>query len=155
MSIIPLYHGYKEKELRREADRLLRRHIHLKLESSKSDLREIQKEKLKKRELETISELDDLITNIDTHSQRIDRAVHGFSGFWDAVKIKEDELDDVYDNDLGLLEAAIKTAEITSAAKTTQGSLDSDLVKLKATISEIETKLDRRERILRGMKSFE
>ncbi len=38
---IPGFRGYKEKELRRESDKLLRNHLSLKLSNAKSDLRTI------------------------------------------------------------------------------------------------------------------
>ena len=35
---IPGFHGYKEKEIRRESDRLVRNHLYLKLTAAKSSL---------------------------------------------------------------------------------------------------------------------
>ncbi len=40
-AFIPGFRGYKEKEIRRESDKLIRNHLYLKLSTEKNDLREI------------------------------------------------------------------------------------------------------------------
>jgi len=40
-AFIPGFRGYKEKELRRESDKLIRNHLTLKLTADKNDLREL------------------------------------------------------------------------------------------------------------------
>ena len=37
-AFIPGFRGYKEKEIRRESDRLIRNHLYLKLSTEKNDL---------------------------------------------------------------------------------------------------------------------
>ena len=109
---VPLYHGYKEKELRRESDLILRKHIYQVLTDAKSSLKKSQTELVSNNKMKLGNKTDNLLTKCDTISQQINHAVAGYSGFWDAIKVKEDELEKIYeiDSTLASLSDEIKSS---------------------------------------------
>jgi len=106
---IPGYGGYKEKELRREADRLLRDQIASEYGEQVQRLVELQGELVsggKIEFLEYATTLDDAVRRLQTFVDRIKRAAQGYAGFFDAVKVKEEQLDALYEFDNSLLAQA-------------------------------------------------
>ena len=84
---LPGYAGYKEKELRREADRLM-----------------VLMGILAERDLAQADALDEVIRRIQTMADRIQVASYGYAGFFDAVHIGERELEALYRFDADLLQ---------------------------------------------------
>jgi deoxyribodipyrimidine photolyase-like uncharacterized protein len=106
---IPGYGGYKEKELRREADRLLRDQIASEYGEQVQRLVELQGELVsggKIEFLEYATALDDAVRRLQTFVDRVKRAAQGYAGFFDAVKVKEEQLDALYEFDNSLLAQA-------------------------------------------------
>lgn len=114
MGYVPLYHGYKEKELRRESDKILRNYIFQNLSESTQNLKKIQSKLVDSDKIPFAKSLDKSITKCDTLSQKINHAESGYSGFWDAVKIKESDLDNLYELDEGIAEVSLGTKESTN-----------------------------------------
>ncbi len=88
---IPIYKGYKEKNLRREEDRAVRQELSRAIQGTKADLATIQRELASQPEL--MMDLERIRTKVDRYDISIKKAVNGYSGFHDAVKILEDDLD--------------------------------------------------------------
>ena len=99
---LPGFRGYKEKELRRESDKLIRNHIYLKLSKDKDNVRSIAQKIADKRYLDVLGEVDRLNAKMDRITEKVNHASYGYSGFYDIVKIKEEKLDRMiaYDNQL-------------------------------------------------------
>jgi hypothetical protein len=108
MGYIPGYRGYKEKELRRESDRLVRMGAVNRLKAAKTTVRRTFANPTLVQNLssEDSYRFDSLMSRLDRVTQRIDRAVAGYAGMWDAVKVKEDKLDTIIQHDLSLIEKA-------------------------------------------------
>jgi len=103
-SFIPGFRGYKEKELRRESDRLIRNHLYLKLSIEKTDLREIEQKLADRRYFDVLTDMDRLLAKMDRVVEKINHASYGYSGFFDAVKVREENLDHMIDFDNKLLD---------------------------------------------------
>jgi hypothetical protein len=99
---LPGFHGYKEKELRRESDKLIRNHLYLKLSKDKDNVRVISQKIADKRYLDILPDIDRLTAKMDRITEKVNHASYGYSGFFDIVKIKEEHLDRMiaYDNQL-------------------------------------------------------
>jgi hypothetical protein len=99
---LPGFRGYKEKELRRESDKLIRSHLALKLSKGKDNVRSISQRIVDKRYLDVMPDIDRLVAKMDRITEKVNHASYGYSGFFDTVKIKEDNLDRMisYDNQL-------------------------------------------------------
>ena len=99
---LPGFRGYKEKELRRESDKLIRNHLTLILSKGKDNVRSISQKITDRRYLDLLEDVDRLVAKVDRITQKINHASYGYSGFFDIVKIKEENLDRMiaYDNQL-------------------------------------------------------
>ena len=90
---LPGFRGYKEKELRRESDKLIRNHLTLKLSKDKDNVRNISQRIADKRYIDVLPDIDRLVAKMDRITEKVNHASYGYSGFFDIVKIKEDNLD--------------------------------------------------------------
>lgn len=115
---IPGYKGYKEKEMRRESDKLLRQAVATRMEAQRRRMDELQRRLISAGRLEYLDDLGVAITQLQTFIDRVRRATYGYGGLFDAVRVREEELDRLYDFDHQLLEygdrlsAALDTVEI-------------------------------------------
>jgi len=101
---IPGFKGYLEKEYRRETDHLFRQYLVQRLGEGKKRMTETVRavtDAGKIRMLQPTVEVNNLLEKIEN---RIRFASHGYTGFFDAVKIREQQLDDLYQFDLELLD---------------------------------------------------
>jgi hypothetical protein len=156
MGYIPGYRGYKEKELRRESDRLVRMDAVNRLKTAKTIFRRhfANPSAVQKLSSEDTFRFDALTSRIDRVTQRIDRAVAGYAGMFDAIKVKEDKLDAVIQHDLGLIEKAEairadveKVAGIEPGADEWGAAMDALISK----VEELDRFVDERSNVLRGL----
>ncbi|MFZ5917699.1 MAG: hypothetical protein ACOYZ7_12240 [Chloroflexota bacterium] len=122
---IPGYSGYKEKEMRREADRLLRAKIAGDFGAQVQRLVDMQGQLVAGGSLELLEQataLDDAVRRLQTFVDRIERAAMGYAGFFDAVKVKEEQLDALYEFDSNLL---AQIDGVTAAVDAVQAAIDS------------------------------
>ena len=99
---IPGFRGYKQKEIRRESDKLIRNHLSLKLTLARTNFKTIFQRMADNRQLDVLTDMDRLSAKFDRVIERISHASYGYSGFFDAVKIQEAALDRMtnFDNQL-------------------------------------------------------
>ena len=156
MGYIPGYRGYKEKELRRESDRLVRMEVVNRLKTAKTAFRRTFANPLLVQKLsgEDTYRFDALNSRLDRVTQRIDRAVAGYAGMFDAIKVKEDKLDTVIQHDLSLIEKAEsmkadveKTVSIDPGTEEWRTAMDA----LISRVEELDRLVDERSTILRGL----
>ena len=124
-SKIPGYHGYKEKELRREADKLLRTELATKFDDQRKRVSELQQELVSQAKIEFLDDLEQAAMKLQRLIDRIKTASYGYAGLFDAVKVKEEQLDALYDFDTRMLdfvdEAAADLDQVTSAISDGEG----------------------------------
>jgi hypothetical protein len=118
---IPLYNGYKEKEKRREADVLLREHLANQLSEQLSHAEDVASQMLTGPGMMQLDEMGKGNTRLQTLIDKIKTAAQGYAGLFDAVKVKEDELDILYEFDYGML---LKVDEVAQAIDGLQTALD-------------------------------
>jgi hypothetical protein len=156
MGYIPGYHGYKEKELRRESDRLVRMEAVNRLKAAKTVMRSafVNPAMVQKLSGDDAYKYDALNSRLDRVTQRVDRAVAGYAGVFDAVKVKEDKLDSVLQSDASLIEKAdgIK-ADCEKLAKMEPGNDDwsTTMDALLSKVEEYDSLIDSRTEVLRGL----
>jgi hypothetical protein len=105
VSHIPGYHGYKEKENRRAADKLLREYLSSELDEQRRRLAELQRQMLDAGGLLLVDDVDRAVTKVQKLADMVRTASYGYAGLFDAIKVKEDELDAIYAFDEGMLTA--------------------------------------------------
>ena len=96
VSSIPGYKGYKEKEMRREADRILRETLARKYEEQWSRLNGVQKRLLAAGGIEYMDDVEGAATKLRGFIDKLKTAAMGYGGLFDAVRVKEAELDKLY-----------------------------------------------------------
>ena len=99
---IPIYKGYKEKNLRREEDRAVRGELSRALQGTKAELATIQRELVSQPDL--MMDVERIRTKVDRYDISVKKAVNGYSSFHTAVKILEDDLDALVRWDAKLIE---------------------------------------------------
>jgi len=102
-SKIPGYRGYKEKEGRRAADKLLREHLASQLNEQQRTLAELQRDLLEGGGLLLMDDLERAVTKVQNLADKVRTASYGYAGLFDEIKVKEEELDALYDFDESLL----------------------------------------------------
>lgn len=118
---IPLYKGYKAKEDRREADQLLRDHLARQLSEQLRHAEDVANQMLTGPGLALLDEMGQGNTRLQTLIDKVKTAAQGYAGLFAAIKIKEDELDILYQFDHDLL---LKVDEISAALDSVQSALD-------------------------------
>lgn len=125
VSKIPGYKGYKEKELRREADKLLRTQVAHKLDDHRQRLTGLQSRLISQAQIEFLDDVERAMTKLQLLIDRIRTASYGYAGLFDAVKVKEEQLDALYEFDNSLLafvdEIASDIDRIASAVAAREG----------------------------------
>ena len=156
MSYIPGYRGYKKKELRRESDRLVRMEAVNRLRAAKDSLKSSLANPfiVQKISGEDSFKLDTLIYRLDRVTQKIDRAVAGYAGIFDAIKVREDKLDEILKHDLKLIENADEIKKDVEKMVGLEPGTDDwkkALEELIAKVRELDNLVDKRADILRGL----
>jgi hypothetical protein len=145
LDAIPGYKGYRDREQRRDADRLLRDHLVGLLDGIRGKLIGFQRELQSRGEFKPVTDLDRVSRRLVRARDRLDHAPYGYAGFLDAAQVNEAELDRMYDYDLSLKEVL---AQIETAANTvtsgTQANFDEMLRLLGDEIEEFSRMLDQR-----------
>ena len=155
-AFLPGFRGYKEKELRRESDRLVRNHLTLKLSMAKKDLRTISQKLADRRYLDVITDMDRLLAKMDRVVEKINHASYGYTGLFDAVKVKEEALDRMIAFDSQLIdEINALSAEIDAFKTDLASGLNTNLkARIQNSIDELESvedTFDKRGEVILGV----
>ena len=153
---IPGFHGYKEKEIRRESDRLIRNHLNLKLTAAKSDLKTISQKVADRRYFGVMTDLDRLNAKMDRVAEKVNHASYGYTGLFDAVKVKEEALDRMIQFDSNLIDEITTVSSEVTALKTELGSgetknLKTHIQTVTDKLEALETTFDSRDEAIKGV----
>ena len=135
---IPGYSGYKKKEQRREADKLLRLHIAKKYEEQLAKLNQIQYDLTLQGRLRVLVVLERASMKLQLLIDRIKTASYGYSGWFDAVKVEEDDLDKLYKFDEDML-ASVDTLAGVLAQLAEKGQAEEPTTEANQLISTLES----------------
>ena len=100
---VPGFSGYHEREVRRSADKMLREYLVGMLAEAQQELQRVTEEFARAARLAPLNDLDRLAKRLRTVTDQIRYADYGYTGLFDAVKIKEEELDRVYEYDASMM----------------------------------------------------
>jgi hypothetical protein len=112
---IPGYKGYKEKEVRREADKLIRLKAARGFEEQRRRLNSIIVQLANAGRLRLLMTLDRAVMRLQLLIDRLKSASYGYAGLFDAIKVKEAELDALYDYDAALLDSVDRVKALIDA----------------------------------------
>ena len=103
-SIIPGWKGYQERQERRKADQLMRQTLAEKLAGQRKRLDAAQKALIDTGKIDLVDDVGSAVTQLQTFIDRVRLASYGYSGLFDAVKINQAELEQMYNFDAALFE---------------------------------------------------
>lgn len=157
MLVLPGFRGYKVREQRREADRIVRDHIHDVLARSRDDLTRCFQVLSDSKATELLEPMNRVIAKVDRVAEKVNHASYGYSGFFDSVKIEEPELDHMLAYDTQLMETARKFTDSATQMMDSlnQGKLESarDMEQqLDNALTSLELVFDERKSVIEGVK---
>lgn len=149
-SKIPGFGGYLEKESRRDADKLLRDMIVNRYGEQLSRVSSLQTQLISSGGIEHVDDLQNAATRMQRFIDMVKTAAYGYSGFFDAVKVKEDALLKLYTFDNALLD---NVAKVTSAIDNIEASVGGDglpaaIRHLVTVVTECNDTFERRKEVL-------
>ena len=104
VSKIPGLKSYIERETRRDVDKMQRDWLAAQVDRSRQAVQGKIRDWSRSGNLQDLDIAASLEKQLDRLANRIRHADYGYTGFFDAVKIREDELDIIYEFDLRLSE---------------------------------------------------
>jgi hypothetical protein len=123
LSKIPGFKGYMERQSRRDSDKLLREMVADRFEQQWQRISSLQRDLISQGEIALIDDLERAAIKLRTFADRVRRATRGYSGLFDAVKINENELAQLYQYDSSLLDQA---DEVGRAVDNVESSIGGD-----------------------------
>ncbi|GAB4441478.1 MAG: hypothetical protein Kow0031_23510 [Anaerolineae bacterium] len=156
VSKIPGYSGYKEKEQRREADALLRQHLAAKLAEQLTAAEDVASQMLTGPGIAQLDEMGKGNTRLQTLIDKVKTAAQGYAGFFDAVRVKEDQLDILYEFDQNMLYQVDGIGEsLTALQATLDGGDASQLApsvrRYVKTVTDLSAEFDKRRDAMIGI----
>lgn len=146
---IPGFQGYYQRELRRDSDRLQREFIVKQLRKVKSGLNGVLQDASRQKNFELLQVCDLFGKSLEISIGEIRYADKGYSGFFDLIKIREAELDAVYEWDAKIAEMAIRFAEEFKGAAALPLE-SSQLETLREQLDQINGAFEQRTALLKG-----
>ena len=110
---IPGFHGYLEREYRRDSDALQRTWLADRLQRSKRAMDAVALKLADAGKLTVLPQCDRLRAKTDELIARIRGAWEGYTGVFDLVKVDQALLDQVYDHDVALMHAVDEFVAMT------------------------------------------
>jgi hypothetical protein len=106
---------------------------------------------------ELMEPVNRLVAKIDRVAEKINRASYGYSGFFDSIKIEENELENMIAYDTQLMDSVRKIVGLTANFKAdlSQGKLENartEQQQLDDSTSSLELAFDQRKAIIEGVK---
>lgn len=156
LSKIPGLDGYMERSRRREADQLLRKTIADRLEGSRLQLGGITEEL--SRDIIKAMDHAEPLGRVDTRLMgligKVKDAPQGYAGFFDAIKVKEEDLARIYAFDENMLNTADEIAADTAVlekAVVDDGDISGAIRALDSALKEANTTFDGRDEVIKGI----
>ncbi len=125
-SFIPGYKGYADKEARRDSDKLLRAAIVKELGDAKPKIDQTTSDYMRSGRIAHVEKLGQIKRKLENASTLIRVAPQGYSGLFDTLQVKAEDLDKLYRHDLGVQEKAAQVAGLVAglgAAKDPAGAI--------------------------------
>ena len=123
LSKLPGFNGYFDREQRRSADKLLRETVAARYEEQWRRISSLQRDLISQGGLAYVDDLEGAAIKLRQFIDRVRTASYGYAGFFDAIKIRSEELEQLHQYDLWLLTLV---DEIGRAVDNVEASLGTD-----------------------------
>jgi hypothetical protein len=104
---VPGFAGYRRKEDIRTADNMLRIQMADMLKQARRSVEDARKSLAEDYALEVMDDIGGLVSGFQTLEGKVRHAEGGYSGISAAIRIREDELNHLYEYDVSLLDACV------------------------------------------------
>lgn len=150
---IPGFKGYIERGDRRLSDKILREKIASEFEAHYQRVSSLQRDLISQGELQYIDDLEASALKLRQFIDRVRTASYGYAGIFDAIKIKQDELDQVYQYDFALLALSDQVASAVDNVETSIGTegLDAALRHLRTVSQQCVDAFNKRSEVMQGI----
>ena len=146
---IPGIKGYLDRELRRDVDKMQREWLAHQLDRGRGSVQEHIREWSRSGELANLDLASSLDKALDRLANRVRHADYGYTGFFDAVKIGEDDLDRLYEYDQSLREDVQACREsVAQLAEADEEALSEGMSSVEGAIEQLQDRVDRREEVV-------
>lgn len=150
MAKIPGFKGYQEREQRREVDKIQRDFCAEKLYAQKGKIQSVLDDVISGGDLDGIQPFEKLLNRIDAVASVIKNAPRGYAGIFDAIKVEEQQLTQVYEFDCKLMdgceEVGLKVDQMAAGDKEKRLALVKEAI---AMMDRLNESFSMREELLR------
>lgn len=154
---IPGFKGYMERADRRMSDKLLRENIANSFEGLYQRISSLQKDLISQGGLAYIDDMESAAIKLRQFIDRVRTASYGYAGIFDAIKIKETELGQVYEYDAVLLGMSEEVSRAIDNVETSMGTdgLPAAIKHLTTTSQSCVDAFNKRSEVMKGISSGE
>ncbi len=150
--LVPGFHGYKEKEMRRESDKLIRNQIYQKLYDAEAQAKDVYRSLVNQGANDSWDDTDHLLARLDRVMERINHSEYGYAGFFDSTKVREPDLDRMMGYDIQLIQMA---DNVSGAIQALKDSVDNNrLQEAKGKVGDAMKTVDALENAYNGRKQI-
>jgi len=147
--IIPGMKGYQDKEAFRDSDKSVRVKVAENLAGVKEVINKWKRDLVDDGKIKDLDLVDRTVRKIEGLTDKVRYDSYGYSGYFDPVKIREPELEKLYQFDLGLFDSVERIQDAAQAARAS-GAGD-----VRGAVRTIEDGLEAFEKRLEERRSFE
>jgi hypothetical protein len=153
LSKIPGFSGYIERENRRSSDKVLRDTIASRYEAIWKRISGLQRDLISQGAISSIDDLEAAAIKLRQVIDRVQRASYGYSGFFDAVKINEKELANIYNYDLAMMDQVDSANKAVDTVETSIGTdgLPAAIRNLVSVADQCVVTFDKRSEVITSM----
>jgi hypothetical protein len=154
-SFIPGFRGYRRTEDLRDADRMLRMQLADKLSKQRRGLEECRGMLVSSYGSKELDAIGGLINQFKKVEGVVTHAEMGYSGIAADIRIKENELNSVYEFDAAMIDHIAAISASIDSLKNSLMAADEmtshkDIMNIKARINDFEDQFDRRMNVIQG-----
>ena len=157
LSKIPGFKGYIERTNRRQSDKLLRENIATAFEAQYQRISSLQRDLISQGQLAFVDDLEASALKLRQFIDRVRTASYGYAGIFDAIKINQEELAQVYQYDYALLSLADEVQAAVDNVETSIGTegLDASIRHLTSISQQCVDAYNKRSEVMKGIAAEE
>ncbi|MGD9495975.1 MAG: hypothetical protein AB7Y46_06675 [Armatimonadota bacterium] len=145
---IPGFTGYVEREQRRGADKLLREFLSDEIDGIAQKLERIAARLSRAGEIDYLDDLEQIAGRLRRAGDNLRYADYGYAGFFDLVRINEEDLHRFYEYDLSLRDFIAEISDDVDALADVSGEdLKDALASLDESVDALAEMIDEREAV--------
>ena len=154
--LIPGLRGYRTKEDIRVSDALLRNQMADRLDHAKDNLQQLRKQVAAGNDLNNLSSVGSLISQIQALSGEVRHAGQGYAGWVAPIQVNEDKLNKLYDYDYSFVTSVMQFDEATSPGRlvydsSAPNSVQNSINGFTSTAADIRQKWSQRMEAIEGI----